>query len=517
LGGAGLVGAGLEHLGLVVVSASTRLPGRARTLIGIVVAVGGAALVVRAADVVGWEREQAIGFALLALAVVVSEQFQLPFQRGSETHNFNLTDAVWTTGLLLVEPSVLTLAVAAGVLAGESLKGWSPVKIAFNMGQFVVGITAATLVYGAIGTGAMDEPRTWAAAAIAMGAFFVVNTIAIGLVLAFVQGISVASVIVPTLPLGALNWAGNVALGTLAAVVWEVDPLGLPLLAAPLGVAFVAYRGWLWSMRERERMGEMARVAEEIAGGRELDRRLPEQEPDEATGVLACTLNGMLDRVEGALQRERRFLSEMSHELRTPITICRGNVEVLESEPSRAEVDETREVLLSELDRMSRLVEDMTTLARAENPGFVRLEKVDVDRFLAEVTSAAKVLLNGRLQVERRPTDELVVSADPQRLTQALLNLLQNAALHGPADGPVFLGLEREDDAWRFEVRDGGTELSAEERRRVFEPFARGRTTASGSGLGLAIVRGIAEAHGGSAGVESQAGGGATFWIRVPA
>lgn len=311
-----------------------RLPGRARALIGVVAVAGGVALLVRAADVVGWEREQALGFAALALAVVVSEQFQLPFKRGSETHNFNLTDAVWTAGLLLVEPGVLTLAVAAGVLAGESLRGWSPVKIAFNVGQFVVGITAATLVYGLLGPGALDEPRTWAAAAISMGAFFLVNTIAIGLVLAFVQGVPTGSVILPTLPLAALNWAGNVALGALTAIVWQVDPFGLPLLLAPLGVAFVAYRGWLWSMRERERMAEMACAADEIAAGRDLDRRLPELEPGEATGVLARTLNSMLDRVERALLRERRFLSEVSHELRTPITICRGHVEVLEPAPT---------------------------------------------------------------------------------------------------------------------------------------------------------------------------------------
>jgi signal transduction histidine kinase len=517
LGRAGLVGAGLEHLGLDAVSAPLRLPVRARVLIGAVVAAGGAATVVRVTEVGGWDREDAVAFALLVGLVVVSEQFQLPFQRGSETHNFNLTDAVWTAGLLLAEPGVLTLAVCAGVLAGESLKGWSPVKIAFNVGQFVVGITAATLVYGLFGAGGLDEPGTWAAAAIAMSAFFVVNTIAIGLVIAFVQGVSVASVILPTLPLGTLNWAANVALGTLAGVVWQVDPLGLPLLAAPLGVAFIAYSGWLWSMRERERMAEMARVADQIAAGPRLDRRLPEQEPTEATGALARTLNGMLDRVEGALARERRFLSEMSHELRTPITICRGSVEVFDPEPSPDEVAETRELLLSELDRLSRLVEDMTTLARAENPGFVRPEEVDVERFLAEVTSTAKVLLNGRLQLERTPSNESVVRADPQRLKQALLNLLQNAALHGPAAGPVVLGLDREEDAWRFEVRDGGADLSADERRRMFEPFARGRTSAPGSGLGLAIVRGIAEAHGGSAGVDSDSRRGATFWIRVPA
>jgi signal transduction histidine kinase len=517
LGRAGVVCAGLEHLGLAPLSSTPRLPLRARALIAAVVAAGGAALALRATEVVGWSRDDALWFGLLVVLVVVAEQFQLPFQRGSETHNFNLTDAVWTAGLVLAEPGVLTLAVGAGVLAGESLKGWSPLKIAFNVGQFVVGITAATLVYDQLGAGALDEPRTWAVTAVAMSAFFLVNTAAVGAVIAFVQGVSVASVIMPTLPLGALNWAANVALGTLAGVVWHVDPLGLPLLAAPLAVAFVAYRGWLWSMRERERMAEMARVADEIAAGRQLDRRLPEQEPGEATGALAHTLNHMLDRVELAFARERRFLSEMSHELRTPITICRGSVEVVAPAPSRDEVAEMREVLLSELDRMSRLVEDMTTLARAENPGFLRPEEVDVERFLAEVTSSAKVLLNGRLQLEWAPADDGVVSVDPQRLKQALLNLLQNAALHGPATGPVVLGLDREKDAWRFEVRDGGADLSAEEMRRVFEPFARGRTAAPGSGLGLAIVRGIAEAHGGSAGVESEPGRGATFWIRVPA
>lgn len=162
-------------------SATSRLSGQARTLIGIVVAVGGAALAVRATEILGWKREEAVGFAILAAAVILSEQFQLPFQRGPETHNFNLADAVWTAGLLLVEPSVLTVAVAVGVLAGESLRGWSPLKIAFNVGQSVFGITAATMVFNRLGAGSLEDPRMWAAAALAMAAFFVVNTVAIGL------------------------------------------------------------------------------------------------------------------------------------------------------------------------------------------------------------------------------------------------------------------------------------------------------------------------------------------------
>ncbi|MCA1736315.1 MAG: HAMP domain-containing histidine kinase, partial [Actinobacteria bacterium] len=440
-------------------SITPTLPFRARVLIALVVTTGVAASAFHVIEAFRWTGRQVLGFVILAVAVVVSEQFQLPFKRGAETHNFNLTDAFWTAGLLLVEPSVLALAVVAGVLVGESLKGWAPIKIAFNVGMFAIGITAATVVYRLLDPGTLNEPSAWGAAALSMAAFFLVNTIAMGLVLAFVQGVPVRSVILPTLTLAGLNWGGNVALGTLAAVVWNIDPLGLPLVAAPLAVAVVAYRGWLWSMRERERMAEMARVAEEIAGGRRLDRRLPEEEPDEATGLLARKLNAMLDRVEGALGRERRFLSEMSHELRTPITICRGNVEVLEPEPGRDEVAETREVLMSELDRMSRLVEDMTTLARAEDSGFVRLQPVEVDRFLAEITSAARVLLNGRLEVAAQLSDQAIMNADPQRLKQALLNLLQNAAIHGAIDGSVELGVEREQSAWRFEVHDHGADL----------------------------------------------------------
>jgi two-component system OmpR family sensor kinase len=106
---------------------------------------------------------------------------------------------------------------------------------------------------------------------------------------------------------------------------------------------------------------------------------------------------------------------------------------------------------------------------------------------------------------------------DPQRLTQALINLIQNAAVHAPADTPVDLRAVERSGAWRFEVTDRGGGLPEGDEDSVFRSFHRLDLTRPGSGLGLAIVRGIAEAHGGHAGVENRPGEGATFWVEVPA
>jgi signal transduction histidine kinase len=111
---------------------------------------------------------------------------------------------------------------------------------------------------------------------------------------------------------------------------------------------------------------------------------------------------------------------------------------------------------------------------------------------------------------------EATVRADPQRMTQALLNLLQNAATHARGDGPVRLRVHAEPVGWRFEVADGGGGLPPGEEQFVFEPFRTGSSPTGRTGLGLSIVRGIARAHGGESGVINRPGRGATFWIRIP-
>jgi signal transduction histidine kinase len=490
-----------------------RIPLAARLLILSVVLAGAAIVAVRIPEAAHWSWGDLLIFFALAGAVAIAQQFTIPIRHGGETENLDMTDAVWAAGLLLAEPGAITLAIAAGIFAGQSARGWSPYKIAFNVGQDILAITAALLVYGALGTSAGD-PQSWVAAALGMGAYFVINAGMVALVISLVGRKSYRSVLLPSAGLNLLQWSANVALGILVAVVIMAEPAALPLLAVPLLLSYLTYRGWLRGVRERELMHEVARTADAISEQGDLDRRVAGAGADDV-GQLAATLNRMLDRLETAFRRERRFISEASHELRTPITICRGHLEVLGPNPEPAQLREAIDVVIDELDRLGRIVEDMTTLARVDDPTFLRPREIALDDFMEEVGVKAEALLDGRLTVEA-PVPGSVVRGDPHRLTQALLNLLNNAVAHGRGDARVELRVAREPAAWRFEVADEGGGLPANQEESVFRPFHRGKATPAGRGLGLAIVRGVAEAHGGSAGVDNRPGEGATFWIRVP-
>jgi signal transduction histidine kinase len=316
---------------------------------------------------------------------------------------------------------------------------------------------------------------------------------------------------------GRLQWAGNVAAGILGALIWIANPLALPLLLVPIALTSPAYRDWLRILQERDWMARMSQAADTIVTSGDLTKRIdPVGAPGEdgAVAHLGLTLNRMLSRLETSVTRERTFIRQSSHDLRTPITICRGHLEVLSPEPSSAELDETRELVLDELARMARIVDDMEDLAFMEDPASLRRSTVELDRFVSELTAKAGPLLGSRLRAQPDvPRDEL--RADPQRLTQALINLLRNAREHTPAETPIDLRVVRDNGSWRFEVADHGGGLAAEHEARAFEPFFK-REHSAGSGLGLAIVSGIARAHGGTAGLDNREGEGATFWVRIP-
>jgi signal transduction histidine kinase len=238
---------------------------------------------------------------------------------------------------------------------------------------------------------------------------------------------------------------------------------------------------------------------------------------------------GRLEQIELALRRERdrtehlreldemkdAFLSAVSHELRTPVTICRGHLDVLEEGASEREVRAVKETLLDELDLMGRLVEDLTTLARMDDPALLRMESLPLGSFLTSITTKAEPILGDRLLPESDIGD-MTLRADPQRLTQALLNLLRNAAEHARGDRPVRFRVGAESSSWRFEVADEGGGLPPGDEQVVFEPFSTGSSPTGGTGLGLSIVRGIARAHSGESGVVNRPGRGATFWITIP-
>jgi len=227
----------------------------------------------------------------------------------------------------------------------------------------------------------------------------------------------------------------------------------------------------------------------------------------------------MLDRLEEAFSTQRRFVDDASHELRTPITIVRGHLELMGDDP-----DERREVVrlvTDELDRMARIVEDLLVLAQAQRPDFLRVEDVS----LAELTSDidAKVRALGDRDWRLDEIGEGIIRVDPQRITQAMVQLASNAVRHSSSGDTIVLGSSLTDDGGRrtvrLWVRDFGPGIAPEDQERIFERFARAgspRAHRPGAGLGLAIVRAIAEAHRGTVHLDSALGRGSTFTLILP-
>lgn len=249
--------------------------------------------------------------------------------------------------------------------------------------------------------------------------------------------------------------------------------------------------------------------------GSDLSSRIPVPDSKDEVAELARTFNSMLDRLETAFVHQRDFLNDAGHELRTPITIVRGHLELAGDDPVEREA--TRSLVFDELDRMARIVEDLLILARSERPDFLRLEPVDLDLLTTELLAKARGL--AACEWRLAATGHGVFNADRHRLTQAVVNLLDNASRHCGPNRVVELGSEMSAGAVRIWVRDDGPGIPQAEQADVFRRFARssaGGRAAGSAGLGLAIVKAVAEAHGGSVQIDSAEGRGSTFTITVP-
>ena len=245
----------------------------------------------------------------------------------------------------------------------------------------------------------------------------------------------------------------------------------------------------------------------------DLSQRIPVRGSDEIS-ELTSTFNQMLDRLEVAFASQRDFIRDAGHELRTPITIVRGHLEVMGADPT--EQRETLDLVTDELDRMSRYVSDLLLLATAERIDFLRPVPTDVQSLTQRLFSNAQAFGSRRWRLEACGRGELV--ADPDRLTQAVMNLADNAVRHTTEHDDIVLGSRMVDGEARFWVCDTGPGIPPEDQERVFERFARGGDTRrrDGSGLGLAIVQAIVRAHGGRVDLVSEPGTGTTFTIVLP-
>jgi two-component system OmpR family sensor kinase len=246
----------------------------------------------------------------------------------------------------------------------------------------------------------------------------------------------------------------------------------------------------------------------------DLSRRVPLTGNDDLT-ALTRTVNSMLDRLETAFVGQRQFLDDAGHELRTPLTVLRGHLELLDT-GNPEEVEETKALLLDEVDRMSRLVGDLILLAKSDRPDFVTPDRVDLDELTEDTLAKARGLGDRRWLLDTAA--EVAMRLDRQRLTQALLQLADNAVKHTRPGDVVALGSSYDGGVARLWVRDTGPGVAPEDREHIFERFGRGRVHEhdEGFGLGLSIVRAIAEAHGGSVAVEDAVPPGARFVITLP-
>jgi signal transduction histidine kinase len=248
-----------------------------------------------------------------------------------------------------------------------------------------------------------------------------------------------------------------------------------------------------------------------------LDRRVPEPTTGDEIARLAGTMNRMLERLQRAQERQRRFVSDASHELRSPVASIRQHAEVAITHPESTAVQELAAAVLDEDLRLQRLVDDLLLLAKLDEAGRDghRMEPIDLDDVVLREASR----FEQGLQVDRSEVSAGRIEGDPAQVQRLVRNLLENGARHAKERLAVGVG---QVDGWVvFTVEDDGVGVPGEDRDRIFERFVRldgARDRASGgSGLGLAIVRRVVVAHGGSVSVDDGRLGGARFEVRLPA
>ncbi|MGH8959425.1 MAG: sensor histidine kinase [Acidimicrobiia bacterium] len=285
---------------------------------------------------------------------------------------------------------------------------------------------------------------------------------------------------------------------------------------------------WLTLRRGMRPVDDMIATAAAIADGN-LSRRVPEADPKTELGKLGNALNHMLANIEQAFDAETRakhrlkqFVADASHELRTPIAAISGYTELHRKGALDAEAgtDHAMGRIESESRRMKHLVEDLLLLARLDLDQPLERKPVDVSRLVHDAAADSRAIDPER-PVEVNVAEGLLVSGDPERLTQVVANLLQNSRTHTPSGTPILVEAGTSNGNIELAVSDRGPGFPPAALSSVFDRFFRADDSRSrqsgGSGLGLAIVEAIARAHGGSAHAENLSGAGARVVVRLPA
>lgn len=295
-------------------------------------------------------------------------------------------------------------------------------------------------------------------------------------------------------------------------------------LGVPLALLIGSYGGLLLANQALRPVDRITRAAEQIGAG-DLSERVPAPSKMDEIGRLAATFNNMISRLQSAFERQKQFTSDASHEMRTPLAVMRGDIELtLRRERNVEEYTRVLTSNLEEIVRLSRLVEDLLMLARADSGRVeLSLEPFDINLLCREMVEYITPLVLQRHQTISYEGDdqEVIILADSHRIKQLLLNLLDNAVKYTDENGSITVGLKTQSGWAVITVSDTGRGIPAEDLPFIFNRFFRrskstSDRTASGFGLGLSIVKWIVDTHGGKIEAKSKIGEGTTFIVSLP-
>jgi heavy metal sensor kinase len=255
----------------------------------------------------------------------------------------------------------------------------------------------------------------------------------------------------------------------------------------------------------------------------ELYKRVPVPKAKDEIRELFESINTMMASLEKSFEQIRQFSADASHELRTPLTIIKGEIEVaLRSERTVEDYQDTLVSILEEIDRMSRIVEDLLLIAKADAKEIIiEKKKIKLNEILNDLCEQLSIFgeaKNVELHYENLP--EIEVFADPLRLRQVFTNIIENAIKYNVNNGKVFVSIEEDEHNFIVKVKDTGIGIKKEDLDRIFDRFYRAdksrKREIGGAGLGLSICKWIIESHGGYIKVESEFGKGSTFSVYLP-
>lgn len=299
--------------------------------------------------------------------------------------------------------------------------------------------------------------------------------------------------------------------------------LNIALISLPFLVILAAAGGYWITKRAFRPVEQISAAADQIGGGRDLSQRIHLSGGKDEISALAATFDSMFDRLQRSFEAEKQLTADASHELRTPVTVIISQCEyVLEHSKNEQELRDAFTVILRQAQKMSGLIAQMLTLARADR-GFEKLHPEtfnlsEMVEIIADEQRAAAQEKDISIIIEMEP--DIIVKADQTMIARLVINLLSNALQYGHPKGVAHITLRRSGDWVTLQVRDNGIGISAEHLPKIWDRFYRAdtsRTGGSGTGLGLAMVKWIAEAHGGSVSAESAPGLGSTFTFSFPA